>query len=131
MTVDLTCLVINALWGLSLVFLEISMKTRIAGTKWNLGNRDGSATPTFPAYVDRTSRALGNHKENFPLFLTAVLVVHAAGKADSVSAAAAVVYVVARLLHGLLYIAGITGVRSAVFVLGVASVLVIFSRIVL
>ncbi len=127
MTVDLACLVANALWGFVLVLVEIGGKTRKAGVAWNAGNRD--AAPAFPAWIDRTSRALGNHKENFPFFATAVLVVHLAGRADRVSAGAAVVYVLARVAHALVYIAGITGVRSAVFSVGAVATLVIYARL--
>lgn len=129
MTTDLACLVINALWGLLLVLLEIGGKTRVAGPAWNAGNREQS--PDFPAWIDRTSRALGNHKENFPLFLTAVLVVHVAGRADRTSAAAAIVYVVARAVHALLYIGGVKGLRTVAFGTGLVATLAILSRLVL
>ena len=127
MTTELTCLLVNALWGLVLVFVEIGGKTRIAGPAWNAGNRD--AQPSFPAWIDRTSRALSNHKENFPLFLTAVVVVHLAGRADRISAAASIVYVVARATHGLLYVAGVKGLRSAAFIGGLVATGVVMSRV--
>ena len=127
MTVDLWCLVASALWGWVLIMIESSGKTRAGGTKWNLGNRD--VDPDVPDWVKRASRALANHKENFPFFLTAVVVVHLAGKADRVSALACVVYVVARALHALLYVGGVKGLRSAAYLAGLASTLVIFSRL--
>jgi uncharacterized MAPEG superfamily protein len=129
MNTDLTCLVLNALWGLGLVFLEIGGKTRLAGPAWNAGNRE--TVPELPDWLARTGRALANHKENFPLFLTAVVVVALAHKADATSAIAAVVYVVARALHAVLYIAGVKGVRSVAFTVGLLAVFVILSRLVL
>jgi uncharacterized MAPEG superfamily protein len=129
MTVDLWCLAANALWGFALVLFEIGGKTRAAGTAWNTGNRENE--PEVPAWVDRTGRALSNHKENFPLFLTAVVVVQLAGKADRVSAIAAATYVLARVLHGALYMAGIKGLRSAAWSLGTVAVVVVLSRLVL
>jgi uncharacterized MAPEG superfamily protein len=126
-TIDLTCLVINALWGLVLVFIEIGGKTRAGGTAWNAGNRE--TEPDVPAWVQRAGRALSNHKENFPLFLTAVIVVHLAHESDRLSGIAAIVYVVARALHGLLYVGGVKGLRSVVFTIGTGSVLVILSRL--
>jgi uncharacterized MAPEG superfamily protein len=129
MTVDLACLAINAVWGFVLVILEISGKTRIAGASWNAGNRQDA--PEFPPWIARTSRAIGNHTENFPLFLTAVVVVHLAGRADEVSAAASVTYVVARAAHGLLYVGGVVGLRSAAFATGAVATFVILSRLVL
>lgn len=128
MTTDLTCLVVNALWGLGLVLLEIAGKTRVAGPKWNAGNRESE--PEFPAWIRRTGRALANHKENFPLFLTAVVVVALAHEADRTSAAASIVYVVSRALHAICYIAGVKGARSAFFSVGLVATLVILSRLV-
>lgn len=63
--------------------------------------------------------------------LTAVVVVQLAGKADRISALAAVTYVIARVLHALLYMMGIKGFRSAAFSLGTLAVVVVFSRLVL
>ena len=127
MTTDLWCLVANAIWGLVLINVEAFSKTRIAGREWNLSNRE--TEPTWPPFVTRASRALANHKENFPFFLTAVVVVHLAGKADRVSALAAVVYVCARAAHGLLYIFGVTKIRSGAFLVGLGSIFVILSRL--
>jgi uncharacterized MAPEG superfamily protein len=127
MTLDLACLALNALWGFCLVLLEIGGKTRVAGPAWNAGNRD--KTPDVPEWVARAGRALANHKENFPFFATAVLVVHLAGRADRVTGIAAVVYVVARLAHAVVYVAGITGVRSVVFTVGAIATLVIYGKL--
>ena len=127
MTIDLWALVANALWGWALVMVESTGKTRAGGTKWNLGNRD--VDPEVPDWVKRASRALANHKENFPFFLTAVVVVHLAGKADRISALACIVYVVARALHALLYLGAVQGLRSAAYLTGLAATLVVFSRL--
>ena len=127
MSTDLWCLVANALWGVVLVQAEVIGKTRAAGKEWNIGNRD--TEPEWPAWVKRSAKALANHKENFPLFLTAVLVVHLSGAADRTSAIACIVYVIARAVHGLLYIGGVTKVRSVAFLVGAASVLVLLTRL--
>ncbi len=128
MTVDLACLVLNALWGLVLVLIEIMGKTRIAGAAWNAGNRD--TEPELPGWLQRAGRALSNHKDNFPLVLTAVVVVQLAHANNRTSAAAAIVYVVARAVHGLLYIVGVKGVRTIAYLTGVAATLVILGQLV-
>jgi len=128
MRIELICLVANALWGFGLVFLEVNAKTRVAGLAWNMGNRDDSG-PAFPAWIDRCGRALANHKENFPLFLTAVVVAVLTGHVNQVTAAAAIVYAVARALHAMFYIGGITRVRSAVWIIGSLATLTIFSQL--
>jgi uncharacterized MAPEG superfamily protein len=127
MTIDLWCLVANALWGWFLVQIEARGKTAKAGLAWNLSNRHEE--PEMPAWIHRTRRAISNHKENFPFFLTAVVVVHLAGKADRVSAIASVVYVAARIAHGVLYTAGVTKIRSAAYLTGLVATLVILSRL--
>ncbi|MFO0741618.1 MAG: MAPEG family protein [Labilithrix sp.] len=127
MSTDLWCLVANALWGVVLVQAEVIGKTKAAGKEWNIGNRD--TEPEWPAWVKRSAKALANHKENFPVFLTAVLVVHLSGAADRTSAIACIVYVIARAVHGLLYIGGVTKVRSVAFLVGAASVLVLLTRL--
>ncbi|MEZ4240708.1 MAG: MAPEG family protein [Myxococcota bacterium] len=129
MTVELACLALNALWGFVLVFVEIYGKTRQAGPAWNAGNRANE--PEFAAWVGRAGRALDNHKENFPLFFAGVVVVTLAGQADTISAVGAVTYAVARVLHGVIYIAGITGLRTAVWMVGTLGVLAIYLAIVL
>jgi uncharacterized MAPEG superfamily protein len=129
MTVDLLCLVLNAFWGLALVMIEIQGKTRVGGPAWNMGNREKD--PEVPPWVLRAGRALGNHKENFPLFLTVVVVVHLVHQNDRVSAMASIAYVIARFLHGAIYLAGITKLRTFAFLAGLASVFVIASRLVL
>ncbi|MDX2020306.1 MAG: MAPEG family protein [Deltaproteobacteria bacterium] len=127
MTTELWCLVGNALWGLGLVMLEITGKTAVAGSAWNSGNRETS--PVFPVWVQRAGRALANHQENFPLFAVAVLVVHLAGKEDSISGTAALAYVAARAVHGVLYVAGVTKLRTLAFLVGLCSVFAILSRL--
>lgn len=129
MRIELWCLVINALWGLVLVFVEVNGKTKAGGLQWNMGNRDSATTPTFPPWVERAGRALANHKENFPLFATAVLVAAVSGHLNQVTMIAAIVYAVARVLHGVVYIAGITGVRSAMFIVGTLAAVTIYSQL--
>lgn len=131
MTTDLWCLVANAIWGFVLVVVEVQGKTKAVGPAWNVGNRDVDPDVAIPAWVGRARRALDNHKENFPLFLTAVAVVHLAGRADEVSAIAAIAYVVARVLHAGTYIAGITVVRTIVHIAGLLATAAILSRLVL
>ena len=126
MTTELLCLAANALWGLVLTFVEVGAKTRAAGVEWNAGNRDEQ--PKVAPWVQRAGRALVNHKENFPLFLTAVVVLTFVHREGAVSAWACIGYVVARALHAVVYIAGIKGLRSALFLAGLGCTLVVFSR---
>ena len=127
MTTELACLVALAVWGFVLSMVEVTGKTKAAGTEWNAGNRESEQK--FPEWVERAGRALGNHKENFPLFLTAVVVTHLVHRTDSVTAWAAIAYVGLRVAHGLVYIAGIQKLRSLLFLGSLICVFAIFSRL--
>ncbi len=127
MTIDLWCLVATAVWGFVLVLFEVGAKTHWAGLSWNLGNRE--QTLQFPQWIQRTGRALANHKENLPLFLVAVLVLHISGRADSISAAAALGYVISRIVYSLIYIFGTTGIRTIAWGASQISVLIALTRL--
>ena len=59
-----------------------------------------------------------NAWEALALFGTAVIVAHLAGADPGQSATAAVVFVLARVLHGVLYISDLAPLRTLVFVVG-------------
>jgi uncharacterized MAPEG superfamily protein len=127
MTVELSCLLALGLWTLVLVYVPSTMRGRLAGMGWSLGNRD--APPAVPAWVERADRALRNHQENLPLFVITVVVAHLAGVHDDVTRGAAVVFVVARALHGVCYTLGLTPWRSVVFAVALLAQLAFVTRL--
>lgn len=129
MTTDLWCVVVIAFWTLPMVMLPPFGKMRAAGVSWGAGNRD--VEPEVPAWVKRAERAAENHKENLPLFVATALVAHVSGEHDDVTAVASVVYVAARVVHGLVYQAGISilAVRTVAYYAALGSVVVILSRL--
>ncbi len=128
MTTELACLVLSALWGFVLVQIEALGKIHAGGLAWATGNRD--AQPALPAWTQRAGRALANHKENFPLFATAIVAVLLAGKTDTVTKDAAIAFVVLRALHGLTYIAGIQRLRTLLWTASLVAALAIMSQLV-
>lgn len=72
--------------------------------------------------VQRANAAQLNAFEAFPPFAAAVILAHLAGVPDARIALLAVVFVVARILHGLVYIAGVSVVRSLVWFVGLGCV---------
>ena len=127
MTTDLYALTAVCLWFVVLTFLPLGTKTKVAGLAWNLGNRDTPAE--FPEWVKRTERAQKNLLENLVHFAPLVLVAHVAGRHNALTALAAVVFLAARVGHALVYIAGLTTVRTAVFFVGLAAEFVIVSQL--
>jgi uncharacterized MAPEG superfamily protein len=127
MTTELWCLLAATFWGLPVVYAPAAGKARGAGVAWAVGNRD--VEPTTPPWVGRAERAARNHFENLPLFVVVVLVAHAAGVHDDVTRTAAVVFVVARVAHTLVYWLGITVVRTLSYYAALGAVVAIASRL--
>lgn len=98
------------------------------GLTWGMGNRDGEKV-ALPAWSLRAERAHANLLENLAPFAILVLVAHLSGQASDVTALAARIFFWARVAHALVYIAGITRVRTAVFFAGLGAELVILFQI--
>ncbi len=128
MTTDLACLALLTLWGFVLVYSVSFGKLRTAGVKYGLGNRE-QPVPDLPEWTKRAERAVANHMENLPAFAIAVLIVHVTGRADELSAIGAMIALGSRILHGVVYIAGITVVRTLAYYGGLAGTLLVFSRL--
>ena len=78
-----------------------------------------------PDWLRRCNRAHVNLVENLPAFAILVLVAHVTGEANTTTAAAAMVFFWARVLHAIGYIAGIPYLRTILFAVGVVACLVI------
>lgn len=110
MTIDLWMLLAAAglQWGL--IMATAGPQILANGMQWAAGNRD--TTPEPQGWVARCQRCSANMMENLPIFAILVLVAHASQTADGTTAVGAVVFVVARLAHSLIYVAGIPHLRT-------------------
>lgn len=93
--------------------------SRIAtqGALGAMGDPDPSAT-TDPAWAQRAKRAHANAVENLPVFAPLVLIAALLGISTPGTVLAAKVYLIARLVHYVVYVAGIPGVRTLAFLVG-------------
>jgi len=75
---------------------------------------------SLPDWVNRANRAHLNAVENFAQFAAVVLIAHAMGVSNSVTATCAAVYFYARLVHALIHISGFSMLmaRTVVFTVG-------------
>lgn len=71
--------------------------------------------PPLTGVGSRLERALRNFLETFPVFVAAVLLVHALGREGALSKWGAVLYLSARVVYLPLYAAGIPVIRSLVW----------------
>ena len=90
---------------------------------WLIGPRD-DAKPVGVAAA-RLNRALTNFLETFPLFAAALLACGLAGKFGPLSHWGAILYVVGRAIYVPLYAAGLAVVRTVVWSLSLAGIVMV------
>ncbi|MEL1263287.1 MAPEG family protein [Pseudoxanthomonas putridarboris] len=118
MSIAYWCILITAL----LPYLWVTIAKR-SGERYN--NRDPrgwQAKQTNPR-SHRAHAAQLNGFESFPIFVAGVLMAQAAGVAPHTIAILAVVFTLARVLHGVFYLANQHGLRSLVWFVAFANAL--------
>ncbi len=123
MTIDLWMLV----WAVLLTFAQVVVAAIGAASQVGLatlaGNRE--AMPELDGWAGRALRAHRNMLESLPVFAALVLVAHVSGMADEQTALGAQVFVVARLVHAVVYLFGIPWLRTLVFAVSVVGLVMI------
>ena len=112
--------------GLVHLMLDAGMKTSERGLAWNASARDGEARPLGPV-AGRINRAWSNFLETFPMFAAAVLAVVLAERSGGRSALGAQLYFWARLAYIPAYAAGIPYVRSLIWGVSLAGIVLVLS----
>lgn len=93
------------------------------GPRAALANPDPSHAPD-PAWAERARRAHANAIENLAVFAPLALIAALAGVSTPATVLAAKLYLAARLVHYLVYAAGIPVVRTLAFLTGFGATLV-------
>ena len=91
------------------------------------GNRED--LPALTGWAGRARRAHLNMLENLLLFAIAVLVAHAAGRANATTALGAAMFFWARLAYAAIYVVGVPWLRTAAWAVALAGILIIFSQL--
>lgn len=128
MTTDLTMLIASAVLTvlLALPYTMGFLLTR--GLYVMAGNREDF--PPGSGWIGRAHRAHLNMVENIVPFAALVLAAAAAGKADGWTALGSQVFFYSRVLHAVVYIAGVPWVRTLAYVGGVAGMAMVLYGIV-
>lgn len=84
------------------------------GIAWGLSNRSDSPSDAVE-WGERAKRACTNMAENLLPFACIVMVVQASGNGGEWSIIGALVFFYSRLAHAILYVAGITVLRSIAY----------------
>jgi uncharacterized MAPEG superfamily protein len=129
MTIELTLLAWTLLLALIQVLLPALLRNRETGIAYNTGARDQPGAPVGKI-TGRLMRAQSNLFETLPVFATAVLIAHVAGRDDAHTALGAWLYLSARVVYVPLYVAGVPYVRSLVWVVSLAGILLVLGRLI-
>lgn len=92
------------------------------------GNRDG--LPEIKGWGGRAARAHRNMLENLVLFAALVLVAVVAGKTNAMTLLGAQIFLYARIAYALVYIAGVPWLRTGVWAVSVAGLVLIFLQLI-
>ena len=128
MTTELTYLALTLILALVQVFLPAGARTVEFGSKWNAGPRDETPAAKRPL-TGRLERAQANLFETLPLFIGAVLIAHVAGRNGVLTEWGAALYFWARVVYVPLYAFGVPYVRSLVWTVSFAGLVMILAAL--
>jgi len=124
MPVEIKIAALGALLLFIHIFVAIRFKTAQYGRSWNVGARD-EALPEANPMTGRTARAQANFLETFPIAIVALLGVVLANKTSATTALGGWIWLGARVAYLPLYMAGIRVVRTAVWAVGMAGLVMV------
>ena len=101
-------------------------RTAQYGLKWNAGARDEIMPPVGPV-TGRLERAQANLFETLPLFIGAVLIAHVTGAESALTLWGAALYFWTRVAYIPLYASGVAYLRSLVFLVSLAGLLMLIA----
>jgi len=128
MTTELTYLALTLVLALVQVFLPAGARTAEFGSKWNAGPRDETPTARKPL-TGRLERAQANLFETLPIFIGAVLIAHVIGAAGVLTLWGTALYFWARVVYVPLYALGVPYVRSLVWLVSLAGLVMILAAL--
>jgi uncharacterized MAPEG superfamily protein len=128
MTTELTLLAWTLVLALVQIMLTANLRTAETGIQYNASARDGEAPPPRPVTA-RLQRAQANLFETLPLFIGAVLIAHVSGSESDLTLWGCWMYLVARIIYIPLYAAGIPYVRSLVWLVSLAGLIMVLAAV--
>ena len=124
MTPEFILLALTLILALVQIGAAAMARTAELGVKWNAGPRDVESPP--PGKVaGRLMRAQANLFETLPIFAAAVIMAHIAGKDGTLTALGAHLYFFGRLIYLPLYAFGVPYIRSLVWLVAAAGLVMV------
>lgn len=97
------------------------------GVKYAVSNREEAKPST--GMSGRIDRAILNLRENLLLFATVVLVLATAEISNGATRNGSILFFVARIVHAVTYVLGITGIRSLAWFAGIVGIGIMLSAL--
>ncbi len=126
MTTELHLLAAALILAVVQILLFDVARTGQYGIKWNTGPRD-DAMPPLSAGAERLQRAQNNLFETLPLFIAAVLGLHAAGVSNPTTILGAQLWFWGRVAYVPLYAFGVKMLRSIVWLVSFAGLVMLIA----
>lgn len=124
MTTELTMLAWTLLLAVAHILAFDMARTNQYGLKWNTGARDEAMPPLSPV-AERLGRAQANLYETLPLFIAAVLGLKLLGITTPRTVLGAELFLGARVVYLPLYAFGVRWLRSIVWLVAFAGLLML------
>src|SRR5688572_20916259 len=124
LTTELQLLAWSVVLGILHILIAATATLMHRGPLWSAGSRDAPVQP-LPGVGGRLVRAQQNFLETFPFFAAAVLAVALLGRYSDTTELGAQLYFWGRVLYLPLYAAGIFAVRSLVWGVATAGIVMV------
>jgi uncharacterized MAPEG superfamily protein len=124
---DLQILVWSAALAIVLVLIAVLLAIAAVGVPTLAGNREGM--PPLTGLAGRAQRAHLNMLESLAIFAIFVIVAQLTGHANATTALGATLFFWARVVHAVVYIAGIPWVRSAAWTVSFVGIVMVGSQL--
>jgi len=124
---DLQMLVWSAALAIVQMFIAVFACMAVVGLPTLAGNRDN--LPPMGGFAGRACRAYSNMLEGLAIFAIVVIVAQITGRANATTALGATLFFWGRVAHAIVYLAGIPWVRTAVWAVSLAGIVMVGSQL--
>lgn len=128
MTVEMQILGLTGLFLLVLTLIQGTRNVLLLGLPTAAGNQH--EIDPWTGWNDRLNRAIRNLIEAVAIFAPVVLAVQMLGLNSDVTALGAQLFLAARVLHAIVFTAGIPWIRTTAWFIGVAGILMVGSPLI-
>ncbi len=125
MSTELQMLAMAGSFILLLTLIQGTRNVLVLGLVTAAGNQHGIAP--WSGWNDRLNRAIRNQIEAIAIFAPVLLAVEVAHLTNETTAMGAQIFVIARVVHAIVYTTGVPWVRTTAWAVGVAGIVMVAS----